>query len=366
VKRRTLLLGVASSSALLYAPGCGPTEIQDQRRELMRSWGEALLLASYAEFETLATELEARAAELRDAPSVETLEAAQSAWWNARAPWKRTDVFAFGPYAALPVRLGVQIDFFPARPETVDGVLEGDTPLDADGMALLGAPAKGLTAIEYLLFDPAVDLVAEFESNPRRGEYVASAASDLVQRIEQIRQAWHPDFGNYLGELLDAGRTSTEFSTLNAALGELVNRMGYALENDRNEKLGRALGDTADGTPRPDLVESPFSHRSIEDLRDNLHGIELLLLGDAASGIAALDTYLEARGRHLGRRFREQLGACYAALDAIPAPLASALGDAPESVREFMKQLSAMQRLVQVDLINALSLTVGFNDNDGD
>lgn len=364
MKRRAWLLGFAGAGASLAVPGCGPSEIPDQRRELMRSWGEAFLLANYRDLEALAVELEARAIELRDAPSIEALEAAQAAWWEARARWKRADVFAFGPYSEEPQRLGPKIDFWPARPGTIDDVLSGDRPLDADSVASLGASAKGLTAIEYLLFAP--EMLAEFETNPRRGEYAVALAADLISRIQELWEAWHPDFGDYLGELLGAGRDSTRFTTLNAALGAFVNRIGYTLENDRNEKLGRPLGDTADGTPQPDLVESSFSQRSLDDLRDNLRGIELLLLGDAAAGIGALEGYLESRGRKLGGRIRERLAACHAAIDAIPAPLASALSDDPDSVRALMRELSAMQRLVQVDLVNALSLTVGFNDNDGD
>jgi predicted lipoprotein len=363
VKRRTWLMGVGSTGVML-ATSCGPSEIPDRRRELMRSWGEAFLLANYRDLAALAAELQAKAVELRDAPNSETLAAAQSAWWQARARWKRADVFAFGPYSEEPARLGPKIDFWPARPATIEDVLADESPLDAEGMDLLGAPAKGLTALEYLLF--AEDALQEFESNPRRSDYVHALAFDLVLRSEELWRAWHPSFGNFLGELLGAGRESTRFPTLNAALGEFVNRIGYTLENARTEKLGRPLGDTADGTPRPELVESVFSQRSLEDLQDTLRGVALLLLGEATAGIGALDSYLEARGRHLGGRFRAQLAACHAAIDGIPAPLASALVQDPESVRTLMRKLSALQRLVQVDLVNALSLTVGFNDNDGD
>jgi predicted lipoprotein len=363
LKRRAWLLGLGSTGVML-ATSCGPSEIPDRRRELMRSWGEAFLLANYRELAALATELESKAVELQALPSSDSLAAAQNAWWQARTRWKRADVFAFGPYSEEPARLGPKIDFWPARPGTIEDVLADDTPLDAEGVALLGAPAKGLTALEYLLF--AADALQGFESNPRRGEYVHALAADLVLQSEELWQAWHPGFGNFLGELLGAGRQSTRFSTLNAALGEFVNRIGYTLENARTEKLGRPLGDTADGTPRPELVESVFSQRSLEDLHDTLRGVELLLLGDAAAGIGALASYLEARGRHLGGRLRAQSAACHAAIDRIPAPLASALAEHPESVRALMRELSAMQRLVQVDVANALSLTVGFNDNDGD
>ncbi|HEY3500094.1 MAG TPA: imelysin family protein [Polyangiaceae bacterium] len=365
MKRRALLATFAGSALLPLSPGCATSELPDQRRELLSSWGHAFLLAQYSEFEARAAELEARAAELRDAPSSETLEAARSAWWTARAPWKRAEVFAFGPYSEEPQRIGPKIDFWPARPETIEGVLEDDFELDPEAIEDLGAPAKGLPALEYLLYAPDADPVALF-GDPRRGEYVRALAQDLVARAREIHDAWAPEHENFLNELVDAGRSSTRFMNLNAALGEIVNRIGYTLENDRLEKLAPALGDTSDGTPQPDRLESTYSGRSLEDLRDNLAGIEHLYRGDAPSGLRGLDAYLRGRGKNLGRSFDELALACRNAFDALPGTLAEAVSAEPAAVREVMSRFAALQRFFQVDVLNALSLSLGFNDNDGD
>jgi predicted lipoprotein len=366
VKRRALLAGIATGALYPLAEGCGPTEIGDRRRELLRSWGESFLLANYAELEALAGELEIRLSELEAEPSESTLFAAQDAWWAARSPWKRSDVFAFGPYSELPERFGPKLDFWPGRPDTVLEVLDSDGALDADGLALLGAPAKGFTALEYLLFEPELDLVEAFASVPRRGEYAVALAADLGWQARALADAWAPDGGNFLAELVDGGRGSTRYPTLNAALGEVVNRIGYTLENDRLEKLGPPLGDTADGTPQPELVESPWSGRSLEDLRDNLRGIELLFRGDSSLGVLSLNDYLRFRGRNLLPQFDHHFATAVAALDAVGAPLGQAVVDSPNDVRKLMTALQSLQRFFQADVINALSLTVGFNDNDGD
>ena len=369
MKRRACVfgaLGLGGAAILRGAVACGPTEISDRRRELLTSYGEAFLLADYAEFEALCVELAATTRALAEEPSEANLEAAREAWLVARAPWKRAEVFAFGPYSEEPQRFGPKIDFWPARPETVEETLAGDDELDADSAARLGAPAKGLHALEYLLFEPDADVLSLFEEDPRRGEYAVAIADDLIVRAHALWEAWAPDYGNFMGELTGAGRTSTRYDTLNRALGEVVNRMGYTLENMSAEKLAKPLGDSAGGVPQPDQAESPFSRRSLEDLRDNLRGIELLYFGSAERGLLSLDSYLLSRGRHLSERFRARLTACYAALDAIPDSLEVAVESDPASVRELMARLGELRRLIQVDVINALSLSVGFNDNDGD
>ena len=72
---------------------------KDTRRVLLQGLGEQVFLPRYVEFEGLAADLDARAGELCDDPSEETLAGARDAWWISRAPWKRNETVAFGPYA---------------------------------------------------------------------------------------------------------------------------------------------------------------------------------------------------------------------------------------------------------------------------
>ena len=367
MKRRDFVVaGLVGTGAWSLPAACTPTEVADRRRALLRSWGEQFLLHEYAEFEQACRDLVDRLAELRTEPSTAGLEAAQQAWWRARTPWKRAEVFAFGPYSEEPQRLGPKIDFWPARPDTVERVLVDDTELTAETVASLGAPAKGLHALEYLLFQPDVELVGELTEVPRRAEYALALAEDLVVRAQEIAEAWAPSGGAFLEQLLEAGRASELYPTLNAALGEVVNRMGYTIENIRAEKLAKPLGDSAGGTPQPTVTESPFSQRSLDDIRDNLRGIEQLYFGVAERELLGLDDYLRYRGRNLSRLVRERLDASFAAVDELEPALESAVVSRAADVRTLMSRLADLQRAVQVDVINALSLTVGFNDNDGD
>jgi predicted lipoprotein len=63
---------------------------------------------------------------------------------------------------------------------------------------------------------------------------------------------------------------------------------------------------------------------------------------------------------------RGELDASYTALDAVPEPLTEAIATSRAAVQAAIDQLGVLQRAIQVDVINALSLSVGFNDNDGD
>jgi predicted lipoprotein len=366
MKRRTfILLTAALPLGGVLGNSCSNPE-DDTRRRLLRSWGERVLLPLYRDFEARAATLDTRARALCSAPTTLTLTDAQQAWWEARAPWKQAEVFAFGPYKDPPQRLGPQIDFWPVRPLTIEGLLAGTDPFTPDVVDTLGTAAKGLPAIEYLLYQPGIDLVAEFSGTPRRCEYLLALTGDLIRRARELREAWDPARGNYLAQLVNAGRGGTVYETLQMALGEVVNRMGFTVEDIRADKLGTPLGTTSGGTPQPDKAESQLSGRSLEDLRDNLRGLERLYYGDEPAGQIGLDFYLRFRGHQFGAQMRAQLDASLAALDAIPGPLTTALTAAPASVSQAIETLGALQRFIQVDVINALALTLGFNDNDGD
>jgi uncharacterized protein len=344
---------------------CGAVEIEDSRRELLTSWGDGVLLPLYRDFEAGAGVLSERNAELCRTPDETTLGAARDAWWDARAPFKRAEVFAFGPFQEFPWRLGPKLDFWPARPDTVDEVLAGSTPLDPEAAAELGAPARGLPAIEYLLYPPDLDVLAELGPDTRRCEYLAAISADLVARAGDLRHAWDRHGDDYLGELIDAGRDSATFMTLEMAVGEVVNRMGFLLENMRNDKLRKPLGGSVDGPPAPDAAESRFSQRTLEDLRDNLRGLELVYFGPDG-GAPGLGSYLRTRGKDFDPFMTARFDAAMAAVDAVPEPFTVALLEEPRTVVKLIDALGELGRAIQVDILNALATNVGFNDNDGD
>jgi predicted lipoprotein len=358
---RKLGIGVA----LLALFGCSESRAtkEDTRRVLLQGLGEQVFVPRYVEFEARAEEVRARGETFCEDPNDETLGAVRDAWWAARAPWKRNETVAFGPYAP-PDSFGAAIDFWPCRSASADAVLDGTDPIDAN---LLGAAAKGLPVFEYLIYDPARDPVASAAAEPRFCEYLGVVGTDLAADATAIRAAWDPAEGDFLGELVEAGRGSETYDSIEMALGEVVNRLVYDLEAARGEKLGVPLGTKTGGTPQPDSAESRFSGRSLEDVRDSLRGVEEVVFGAALDEPASLAGYLEGIGRDdLVPELRAAFDAAYAALDAVPEPLTDAVVSAPESVQAAIDALGVVQVLIQTDVINAMGLMLTFTDADGD
>jgi predicted lipoprotein len=355
---------------LVFAGACSESESapEDARRALLRGLGEEIFLPTYAELESKIALLDESVGVLCDEPGGEALDDARDAWWEARAPLKRNELLAFGPYTDEPARYGPKLDFWPARVDTLEDVLSGEEELSADAVNAFGASQKGFPAIEYLLFDPETEHETALADEPRRCEYLSALVADLGAKARGLREAWDPAAGNYLDELVYAGRGSKAFRTLDIAFGEIVNRLVFTVENVRGDKLGAPAGTRSDGKPQPESAESRFSGRSLEDARDNLRGVEAVCLGvtrDAAA--ASLASQLSRIGRaDLVELLEAAFAGSYAALDAIPEPLTKTVVDDPAPVLAAIDELSNLQRLLQVDVIHALGLTLTFNDNDGD
>ncbi len=356
---------VAGVVLALAAAGCSSEGAPDTRRELLERWSIELIVPLYADFEARSQALGSSLEALCASPSEPTLAVARDAWTAAREPFKRAEVFAFGPYSRPEFRIGPKIDSWPARPDTVEEWIAGTDPVDPATLATLGVWHKGLPVIEYFLYSTEASAPAML-SVPRRCEYLRSTGAELESRARELHLAWAPEGGDFASQLSGAGRTSTAWRSLRDAFGEVVNRMGFTIENMRRDKLGRPLGDMTGGTPLPNETESRFSGRAVRDILDNLAGIEVLFFGDSMRNLPGVSSYAIERGRNFDQQFRGALDAARAALEAVDVPLGEAVSTEADRVREASERLRELQSLIQTELISALGLSLNFNDNDGD
>lgn len=340
---------------------------EDPREDILKSQGEGAILPGYERFTRESEALAAASDAFCNAPEDEALLlSTRDAWEKARYAYKRMEVFAFGPHVAYPERFGPNIDFWPARETTIEETLLSEDDLDAASLGTSGASRRGLPVIEYLLWSAGDDTLAAFAENPRRCTYLVAASGDLANLARGFEDAWSREGGNFLDELVaPASVEDGMYMNTQEAMSEVVNRMGFTLENIRRDKLGRPLGDETGGEPQPHKVESYWSGHSIEDIEANLEMIELLFHGDESARGLASHPRLQGRP-DLVAAFDGKLAAARDALDEIEAPLSKAVLEEPDRVRSAHEALGELQTLIQADVVGLLSLTPSFNDSDGD
>lgn len=355
------ILGISCGNEARPGPSLGDFD----RAAMLRSIGETVALPLYRRFEAEAGALVSAAEAYCAAPAEVPLDEVRNAWWNARAPWKKAEVFSFGPYSDLPWRLGPKIDSWPVREKNVDGLLQGATPLDEVALAAQGASNRGLPVIEYLLYAPGAEAAfTDGAKGARRCAYLVAASRDLRTNAHAMVEAWET---TYLDELANAGAGSKAFASLDAAVGELLNRMVFLAENMRELKLGKPMGMSSGGDPRPALLESAYSGRSLQDLRDDLAGLRAVYAGvhEGVVGVGLAD-YVRLRRSAVDPVVSEHFVEAERALDAVQEPLADHLTPRDLETQLAYRALKSVHRILGVDVANALALTVTFNDSDGD
>lgn len=338
---------------------------------VLRDLGDVVIVPVYREFRARAQELTGAARALCQAPAAASLDALQDAWLAARGPWKRSEAFAFGPVVDL--RTDTAIDFWPIRVSSIEAELVKSEPVPEGYASALGDTVKGLPVLEYILFDPeggdaaVLARLADANGPTRTCAYAVALTVDIEARALALVDAWDPAKGDFAGELARAGMGSETYPERARAINAVVNAFVQLVQEVEGIKLATPLGLRDGGEAQPQSAESWRSDSSRQDILDNLAGIRSMYMTSYGerTGVSFHDA-VTALDADLAAAIVAQLDATEAAVTAIALPLDQAVIDTPEVVNAAFESTKELFRLMAVDMVTVLGVTLGFSDNDGD
>jgi uncharacterized protein len=249
------------------------------------------------------------------------LAAPRDAWRRALADWERLSAVSVGPL--LEARTRWRIDFNPTRPRLIQRAIKA-APANAADMQLVGAPAKGFPALEWLLWtEPA---------RPRTPEcaYAVQLAADIGREAAQIEKG---------------------FAQGGATLSELVNQWVGGIARLHWKGMSRPLN-VADTTGAAPVFPRAASGATLVAWRAQWQALRALAV--------PLDSLLRKHGKDkLSRELREALGRADAAMAALS-------GTGADEVQAASDELAGLRHLVESEVAPALGVSIGFSDQDGD
>jgi predicted lipoprotein len=350
----------AEASPIDAAPAGRP-----DRQQVLAELVRVVALPDHEELEAGSSKLAAALGDAARAPTAESVTAARGAWRTTRALWRRTNAYGIGPAEDLGLTSGI-IDE-PTDAARLERLLAAATPLDATAVRSLGANQRGLLAIEYLLFEPAdgtPEATAQLlVQTPRRALYLDLLGGDLDAKLGAVVEAWRVRFGQ---ELAQAGRGSTEFKLERDALNALLNK-SLAIADRTIDVLRLASGGMS---MKVGLPVSIRSDEVVPDLLEDLAGLEALYTGRPRSrpGSAAAVSVSDAvRDMNAGAdaEMRRALTAAREILGVVPRPLKLAGAESDPVVRGIAA-LRLVKAALATGVFNALGVSIGFSDSDGD
>ena len=318
-------------------------------------------------------------------PPGEALMSAREAWLAAADAWERLEAISLG--ATIERRSARNIDFRPTRPRLIKRAVaahgKAKHPPHAKALERVGTPAKGLPALEWLLWD---------DSAPQGAaacRYATGVAQEVYREANALASA----------QAADAARdwqTQGEEAATRAA--EAANQWLAGLEVLRWRQLGKPLAilNSKSGSPmdaHQDIWPRPSSASHREAWQGRWESLRKLAIGPAptdgfgpqpavAPAVVSLEALLRGRGRNdeADAWAKTVMAADQAmqALTEIPGGASPVVSQGPDAgsarvalpaaalIEGAVKALDAVKQFMQSRVAPALKIALGFSDADGD
>lgn len=282
-----------------------------------------------------------------------------STFLEARSYWEETEAFLYG--AATDFGIDPHIDTWPldldglvTELKNSDKIAQLDNGNEGIAYAAnkLGQELLGFHGIEFIIFrngqnrdvnsllgnDP--DLISSYGANISGREeliYATAVAGDLRDRCYQLNVAWNPDAPQeqktrvidecelqytvgsgqltYGENMLIAGQAGSTYTTWRQVASTILTS---GCQNISNEVYSQKMGNAYNGSD-PNYIESPYSHRSFYDFKDNILSIQHSLYGNVDNDLTkdnSLMGYLKKYNPTIASELETSLQEAFNALDA--------------------------------------------------
>ena len=361
-------LAAAAALLLLAAGSLLPESATAQsvtKDVLLRNIVRDVIVPGYQELAAKSHALTVALEDFTKAPTPESLDRARKAWVAAllasrHIQWLQTGPIADREYIA-------SFCYAKVLPARMEEVLNSSRAIDDSYLAELGATAKGMFALEHLLFgrksDPAVTNAATVSvlelfsrpESPRRRQYVLALARDLEAKASQLDKDWTAPG--------DQGAAAKFVASGQDSLNRVVNHLAQLIEQVAEQRINFVLQLHPPISRQFDRIEGSASGTSSQSATALLQGAQKLYRGAEGAG---LETYLKHLNAPLAERSQGMFETAIAAVQAIGAPQEDVVSRNRASVEDAYQKTRALEVLCKTDLASALGVTITFTSGDGD
>ena len=280
------------------------------------------------------------------------LASARSAWKDTTHAWEQLAAVAVGP--VIERRSLRAIDFAPTRALLIERAIQ-KAPQGAKAFELVGTPAKGLPALEWLLWTKPA------KPQTPACQYAYEVAADVAREASALRQAFtqaaQTDWG---------ADEEQEQSTI--AISEFINQWVGGIERLRwaqmEKPLRAAQGKTPSDYPRAESGETLASWAATWNALRSLSALPAQATAPVpGQALVPLETFLRGKGLNpLADTLRQAVGK----VDDSMAKLTKEGVKSAAAVQQTTRDLAALKFLAESQVASALQVSIGFSDADGD
>jgi predicted lipoprotein len=370
--RKLIYLALVAASTFVLVQSCKKSNTDDSdkgsafdRKGLLINVSTNIIIPAYTAFQTTAVNLDAAVIAFNASPDAAKLVTLQTAFKAAYLQWQSTSAFEFGPAATVSLRVNTN-----TYPASVDQINANVTSGTYNPLLLANLAAKGLPALDYLLFGTGADNTAILamyttDSNAaKRKTYLASLSTEIKTNINTVVTGW----STYKATFISADGTD-----IGSSVGQLVNQLVYDYEILKNYEVGIPAGVQSMGAALPQKVQAYYSQISLQLAIAHIQAVQNIYLGKSstADGLG-LDDYLvqanakSSSGASLNDAIKAQFASALAKLQALTNPLSTNITTNQAQVTAAYTELQKLTVMLKTDMTSSLGILITYGDNDGD
>jgi predicted lipoprotein len=216
----------------------------------------------YADFVTKATTLNTSVQALIATPTAANQVAAQAAWRDVRITWEQSEGFLIGPVEDD--NYDPNMDTWPTDRNQIDSMLNQNGNITSAILDNTDGALKGFHPLEYFLWNADITKLTAAQKN-----YMTALAANVLSNVKALHDSWTT--GGFGNEILNAGKTGSRYTSKEDAVEAIANALIDICNEVGESKMPTPFGSTATDADSTQ-TESPYSHNSIADFKNNIQG----------------------------------------------------------------------------------------------
>lgn len=317
------------------------TDFATLETEVLSSFVSTIGTPMYADFKTKAEELNDAVNTLAGNPTAANQQAAQAAWKAVRVVWEQSEGFLIGPVEDD--NYDPYMDTWPTDRNELDNLIAGTQPLDA---AALGGftdeetqlTLRGFHPLEYLLWKSDVNY------SDREKAYMKGLAGDILNNVNGLNESW-PAFAQ---ELTKPGESNSRYESKQEALNALASGFVDICNEVGESKMAEPFNATP---PDSTKAESPYSHNSMVDFRNNIQGAYNVYLCKYADNTGkSLSDLVAANNKTLDQSIKTKFETAIASFGQVTGTFEQAIYDQRPAVQNIMDAINDLKESVDEPL----------------
>jgi predicted lipoprotein len=309
---------------------------------------------------------------------------AKESWRNAMNIWQQADMMQLSPLLIGDGALRDNIYSWPTQNTCgvdldVTYFRDGNVNGQPYNIANRTASRKSMVALEYLLFNDNLAHSCTGSTTPTqwnnqteqyrkvaRCEFAGEVAKDIVKSSETLLSEW----AVYGEKLKSAGEAGSEFETEHHAVNKLSDALFYMDIFTKSAKLAEPVGielNKCGSQPCPEVVESRYSHHSLENIINNIKAFRLFIQGGGDEGIGFRDYLIDVGDKVTADSLDADIEQVLSSAAAYQTSLAEALVNNPDQVIQTHNDVKNITDKLKSDFITSLALELpktAAGDND--